>query len=147
MDQAPTDVARAIQLSTAPVFLLLAISGLLGVLATRSGRVIDRARRLEALPPSFPPDVAEARAARVRDELVVLGRRAVLVNRAIALCVFSALSVAAVIVVLFLGVFLSEAFTLLVSIIFIVALLSLCGALLILLHELRLATLHLRIGS
>jgi hypothetical protein len=144
--QTTVDLARVIQLAVAPVFLLLGISGLLGVLAGRSGRVIDRARRLEALPPPFPPDTAEQRHQRARAELAVLSRRAVLVNRAIALCVLSALLVGAVIVALFLGVFFAEDFPLLVSAIFIAALLCLCGALVEFLREIRLAMQHLTIG-
>jgi hypothetical protein len=35
-------LARAIQLSVSPVFLLAGISGLLGVLTTRLSRVVDR---------------------------------------------------------------------------------------------------------
>ena len=47
-------IAHAIQLSIAPVFLLTGIAGLLGVMATRLGRIIDRARG-GALPPPRPP--------------------------------------------------------------------------------------------
>src|SRR5512144_1654938 len=47
----PTDgtgiIAHAIQLAIAPVFLLTGIAGLLGVMANRLARVIDRARSLE----------------------------------------------------------------------------------------------------
>ena len=41
-------IAHAIQLSVAPVFLLTGVSGFLNVLANRLGRVVDRARVLEA---------------------------------------------------------------------------------------------------
>ena len=35
-------IASVIQLAVAPVFLLAGIAGLLGVLSTRLGRIIDR---------------------------------------------------------------------------------------------------------
>ena len=41
------DIARVIQLAIAPVFLLTGIAGLLGVMANRLARIIDRARDLE----------------------------------------------------------------------------------------------------
>ena len=44
-----TDLARVIQLSIAPVFLITGIASLLGVLSGRLARLIDRARVLEAL--------------------------------------------------------------------------------------------------
>jgi len=40
-------IAHAIQLAIAPVFLLTGIAGLLGVMANRLARVIDRGRWLE----------------------------------------------------------------------------------------------------
>ena len=42
----PPVISHAIQLAIAPVFLLTGISALLGVMATRLARVIDRARQL-----------------------------------------------------------------------------------------------------
>ena len=40
-------IAHAIQLAIAPVFLLTGVAGLLGVMANRLARVIDRARNFE----------------------------------------------------------------------------------------------------
>jgi hypothetical protein len=40
-------ISHAIQLAIAPVFLLTGIAGLLGVMANRLARVIDRARTFE----------------------------------------------------------------------------------------------------
>jgi hypothetical protein len=39
-------ISHAIELAVAPVFMLTAIAGLIGALATRLGRIIDRARSL-----------------------------------------------------------------------------------------------------
>jgi hypothetical protein len=44
------DVARAIQLALAPVFLLTGIAGLLNVMAGRLARIIDRGRYLTETP-------------------------------------------------------------------------------------------------
>ena len=59
-EQSTEIIARAIQLSIAPVFLLTGIAGLLGVMATRLARVIDRARSFEG---TWPDLDAKARAA------------------------------------------------------------------------------------
>ena len=48
-------IAHNIQLAVAPVFLLSGIAGILNVLTTRLGRVVDRARRLEADIASYDP--------------------------------------------------------------------------------------------
>ena len=64
------DLAHAIQLSLAPVFLLSAVTAMLGVISTRLARVIDRARELQGQ----PGDSAD---------LVVLRRRMALLTRAI----------------------------------------------------------------
>ncbi len=48
ISQAPvSDVAHAIQLSLAPVFLLSGIGVLLGMLTSRLARIVDRARVME----------------------------------------------------------------------------------------------------
>lgn len=100
-------LAQAIQLSIAPVFLLTAIGGFLSAITVRLGRVVDRARAIEA---SLPADAARspdrelepvARAARA--ELSALDRRMVLANRAVALSVASALTVCILITLLFVG--------------------------------------------
>jgi len=42
------NIAVVIQLSVAPVFLLAGIAGMLNVLSIRLGRIVDRARIVEA---------------------------------------------------------------------------------------------------
>ena len=44
------DVAHAIQLALAPVFLLTGIAGILNVMAGRLARIIDRGRHLTETP-------------------------------------------------------------------------------------------------
>jgi Protein of unknown function (DUF2721) len=77
------DVAHAIQLAVAPVFLLSGVGVILGVLTARLARIVDRARTAESRVLSDPlvHDTPE-----VRSQLRVLARRAQLINIAITLC-------------------------------------------------------------
>ena len=90
-------VQQAIQLSVAPVFLLTGIAGLLGVMANRLARIIDRARAV-----SRGAGEPGGRAlALVRRELAILERRRHLASWAINFCTGAALLVSTVIVTLF----------------------------------------------
>lgn len=143
MDAPVTNIAHAIQLAVAPVFLLAGIGGLLGVLTNRIGRIIDRGRKLQdQLPASAEPQRAE-----LRDELALLARRARLINRAIALCTASALLVCVVIAVLFLGSFVALSMSAPIALLFIGAMLCLISALLLLMREILLSTARLRIST
>ncbi len=42
-------IAHTIQLALAPVFVLVAIGNIMNILSTRLGRIVDRARKLQAL--------------------------------------------------------------------------------------------------
>jgi hypothetical protein len=135
-------IARVIQLSVAPVFLLTGVSALLGVFTNRLARIIDRARLLEGsliLPPEMQPP-------HIHDDLRTLSKRARLINTGITLCVATALFVCAVIVTLFVGAFLQANVTSGVTILFIVAMVALIGALISFLLEIFKATATLRIG-
>ena len=94
-------VTHGIQLAVAPVFLLTAVSGMIGAVAGRLARIIDRARfledRLEA------SDVEKIRAAKMYGELRRLRQRARLVNGCLALLTFCAILIGTTIVLLFLG--------------------------------------------
>lgn len=96
----PDTVAHGIQLSIAPVFLLTAVSGMIGAVANRLARIIDRARFLES-------GIEAGLEAAVREkffaELVDLRRRGLLANASIALLTLCALSIGLTIIVLFLG--------------------------------------------
>ena len=133
-------VAHVIQLAIAPVFLLSGIGALLGVMTGRLSRIIDRARRLEAIPYS-----AEGHP-RVTAELATLARRARLVSRAIALCTTSALLVATVVIVLFVGAFFRRDLSPMIGIIFVAAMVALCIGLVTFLQEVSHAMRALRIG-
>jgi hypothetical protein len=133
-----TAIAHVIQLAVAPVFLISGVAALLTVLTNRLARIIDRARTLDS---SGPPT------AEVREELGILTRRARYINRSIALVTSSALLIATLIVVLFLGAFLTLNVARAIGVIFVAAMIALIGGLLIFLQEVGLATRTLRLHS
>lgn len=94
-------VTHSIQLAVAPVFLLTAVSGMIGAVAGRLARIIDRARflenRLEA------GGLAAAKITPIYRELRELGQRGWLVNACLALLTLCALLIGLTIVLLFLG--------------------------------------------
>ncbi|MFZ4481487.1 MAG: DUF2721 domain-containing protein [Rhodoferax sp.] len=93
-------VTHGIQLAVAPVFLLAAVSAMIGTVAGRLGRIIDRARlvedRIEAADSANPMNAAY-------QELASLRLRGRLVNICIALLTFCAILIGLTIIVLFLG--------------------------------------------
>jgi F0F1-type ATP synthase assembly protein I len=133
-------IAQLIQLAVTPIFLLSGVGVILGVLTNRLARVVDRARRLEDA----------LREGRNRDELepqlAALGRRARIMNRAITLSTICALLVALVVVTLFLSAFLDFDLSTPIALMFIFAMLSLIGALLMFLREVVIAIRSLQIG-
>ena len=137
-----TDVAHAIQLSLAPVFLLNGVGVLLGVLTNRLTRVVDRARTMEQRLPFASPDEERE----LHGHLKVIRRRARLLNRPITLGTVTALLVAAVVALLFATAFAPFPLGVAIAVVFIVSMLSLVGALWCFLIEIRIATLSLRFG-
>jgi len=93
-------VTHGIQLAVAPVFLLTAVAGMIGSVAGRLARIIDRARvledRIEAAQPGIPLTAAFS-------ELDQLRLRGSLVNACIALLTFCAIMIGLTIMALFLG--------------------------------------------
>jgi small-conductance mechanosensitive channel len=90
-------VSHAIQLAVAPVFLLTGIAGLLGVMANRLARVIDRARSIEQAWTSLDAPARDG----ARAELASLERRRRLASWSINSCTAAALLICVVIVALF----------------------------------------------
>lgn len=134
-------IAHVIQLAVAPVFLLTGVGAILGVMANRLARVIDRSRVLEAQLPAAAPDTLPS----FNDQLRLLSRRSHLIHRAIGLCTTSALLVCAVIVTLFVGAFLETDVAGVIGVLFVVAMLSLSAGLILFLAEIRLAIGGMRI--
>jgi CBS domain containing-hemolysin-like protein len=137
------DVAHAIQLAVAPVFLLSGVGVVLGVLTARLARIVDRARvtedRLRNDATHDTPDV--------RRQLHVLARRARLINIAITLITITALLVAMVIALLFASTFAPMNLATPVAVLFVASMVSLVVALVAFLLEVRIAIAVLRIGS
>lgn len=96
----PDAVTHGIQLAVAPVFLLTAVSGMIGAVASRLARIIDRARMVEdrardSADPGF--------LSRAQVELAELRLRGRLANGCIALLTLCAFLIGLTIIVLFLG--------------------------------------------
>ena len=124
-------LARAIQLSVAPVFLLTAIAGLLGVISNRLARVLDRAQRLQS----------------VTDEamdLALLKRRMTFLTRASEAVTTTGVLVAAVVAVTFISAIAVLDLTAIVVPLFVVAMVSLMVGLLTLLLDARVSARLIR---
>jgi uncharacterized membrane protein YGL010W len=137
------DIAHAIQLAVAPVFLLTGIAGILGVLTTRLSRVTDRARVVES---RLMSEVEAEISARLHKESKVLWHRVKLTNSAIRLCTSSALLVCMVIAVIFMGHYSVLDLSPVISLLFIGAMLVLIVGLLMFLREVHLATQTMKSG-
>jgi len=141
-DLATLDIANAIQLSIAPVFLLNGIAVLLGVFTNRLGRCVDRARVLEA---EFAT-ANEAQQLDLRGRLRTLRKRARLINAAISLATLGALLVALMVILMFGSGFVRTNLAGPVTWLFASAMLALICSLIVFLVEVRVATATLRIG-
>ncbi|MBK7902400.1 MAG: DUF2721 domain-containing protein [Proteobacteria bacterium] len=137
------DIAHAIQLALAPVFLLSGIWVFLGVLASRLARIVDRARNMEK-----ELRVPEARDAdRIRSQLQALSRRARYIYIAITLGTIAALLVAIVIALLFSSTFIPLNLAPPLAFLFVMAMCALVAAFVSFLVEVRVAIAVLRIGD
>lgn len=137
------DVARAIQLALAPVFLLTGIAGVLNVMAGRLTRIIDRGRALTER------GVVPAGTEPVADELQMLERRRHVVSVAITASTIAALLVCLVIATLFAEVMFAVPLDWLIGVLFTAATLALVVGLAYFLREVYLATntIRIRIGG
>jgi hypothetical protein len=144
-DDQLADIARTIQLAVAPVFLLTALGTILGVLANRLSRVVDRTRVLQAridatanardfVRTSLPPQT----------ELEILFRRRTLVNRAITCATVAALLVCTVVLLAFLGFILHQNFSRAIAMLFIGAMVMFIAALTYFLREIILTVRSVR---
>ena len=124
-------LAKAIQLSVAPVFLMTGIAGLLGVISNRLDRVLDRAQRLQS----------------VTDEamdLALLKRRMTLLTRASEAVTTTGVLVATVVAVTFISTIAVIDLTAIVVPLFVVAMASLIVGLLTLLLDARVSARLIR---
>jgi hypothetical protein len=134
-------IAEVVRTAVAPVFLLSGVGVTLTLLTNRLARVVDRARALEQKESKTHEDDMHALGA-----LRTLERRARLLGWAISLCTICALLVSMVVVALFVGAFVDIHLSLVIAALFVVAMLSFIGGLLLFLREVFVATQALRIG-
>lgn len=136
------DVTHAVQLALTPAFLLTGMAGILGVMANRLARIIDRGRDLidENNEASDLPD-------QTKFELECLERRRHAASAAITMCVLSALLVCSVVSVLFLEALLDFNLKWLIGVLFMGSTTALVIGLAFFLREVQLATRNIRIVS
>lgn len=136
-------LAQIIQLAVAPVFLLAGLGAFLNVCAGRLARIVDRARKLE---PRILVSRGEEHDRLIR-EIRMLDRRIRVVNIAIFTSVLAAVLISIVVILLF-GAFLTGyRFGTLIALLFIAAMIATASGFAIFLHETRLGTRSVRIGS
>jgi hypothetical protein len=134
-------VAQAIQLSLAPAFLLTGVASLLGIMANRLARVIDRARSVEEKWKSL--DEAGRIAARL--EIATLEQRRKLCSWAINFATSAALLVSLVIVTLFFEEYFTTRLRWLAGALFVAGMLAVICGLSFFLREVSLAARTTRI--
>lgn len=132
----PSDIAHAIELALAPVFLLTGIAALLGVMTNRLARIIDRGRYFEREWNALDP-LAKARG---RRELRTLEQRRRWTNASIAAGTAAALLICLVVATLFLEALVEVRLRGVAGVFFFCAMVSLIGALSAFLREIVLAT-------
>jgi Protein of unknown function (DUF2721) len=93
-------ITHGIQLAVAPVFLLTAVSGMIGAVAGRLARIIDRARLVESRAHGSEDATLLARSVAELGELRLRGR---LTNASIALLTGCAFLIGVTIILLFVG--------------------------------------------
>lgn len=96
-----SSITQSIQLAVAPVFLLTAVAGMIGAVAGRLARIIDRARVVEHRALDKPDDAEYM--ARALLELDYLRSRGRLANGCIGLLTLCGFLIGVTIVLLFLG--------------------------------------------
>lgn len=135
------NITHSIQLAVTPVFLLAGVGAILSVMAARLARIVDRARVLHGR--VIEGDTRDG--TRLPEEMVVLGRRVVVVNIGICLCTLCALLICAVVAIIFLGSLAVIDMATPIALCFVSAMLCLIGALLCFLYEIYLATVRMGI--
>ena len=128
-------VAQTIQTAIAPVFLLAGIGGILNVMVGRLARIVDRARAIEQLHPRSTGPEHD----RHVWELRLINRRIAVINRAIFLCVCSALAICLVVALMFVSEIIDLHIGLVVAVAFITSMLLLVAGLVCFLIEVQMS--------
>jgi hypothetical protein len=96
----PEFITNGIRLATAPVFLLTAVASMIGTVAGRLSRIIDRGRTIED---RYATSQNPLEIERIRQELQHLQFRGLLANLSIGLLTLCAFLIGLTIILLFLG--------------------------------------------
>lgn len=144
MNAMAEDIAHIIELAVAPVFLIAGIGALLTVLTNRLARVVDRSRALEE---ELSGDQHIEHHPRWSTELYLLDRRMAWINRAITLAASAMLLVCVVVVTLFAGQLLLLDLSVVISVLFILAMGVLIAAIGNFLGEIHVAAQMLRVRT
>lgn len=138
------EIARIIQLAVTPVFLIMGIGGILGVLLGRLKLMFRRYRRVYGELRKDPEAIISPEQ---KIEFQWLDRRMQLMHRAITLSTLSMLLVCLVIITLFVEEFIRIDLSVLVAGLFVAAMVALVFALSFFLMEIRIATRMLRVSQ
>ena len=138
------DVTKAIQLSLVPVFLLTGIAGILGVMAGRLARIVDRGRALTETNEAPQGSFRE----RVLDELKELERRKFFISVAITASTIAALLLCLLVITLFLEGLIAAPLKWLIGSLFAASTLALIVGLSFFLREVHMAmqTIHIPVN-
>lgn len=134
-------IAQTIQLALAPVFMLVAIGNIMNILSTRLGRVVDRSRHLQAR----HRDTDGREHDMVVIEIRLVDRRIALIGRALLLLVSAAVIIGLTVGLLFVEEIAGVSLQRIAAATFFAAVALMMVALLLYLHETRIATAALRI--
>lgn len=134
-------IGEAIQLALTPVFVLVAIGNIMNILSTRLGRVVDRARTLQAMHVATEGPEHDM----VVREIRVTDKRITIITHAIRILVLSGLAVGITVAVLFLEGLAELDLHVAAAITFLAAIVLLLAALVLFLQEIRIAAEALRI--
>ncbi|HKR91296.1 DUF2721 domain-containing protein [Novosphingobium sp.] len=134
-------IGQTIQLSLAPVFVLVAIGNILNILSTRLGRVVDRARALQRLHNETEGQAHDL----VVLEIRVVDRRIAIIAQAIRVLVISGLSIGITVAVLFVQGIFGVDLHIPAAVMFLASVVLLLAALVMFLRETQVAAAALRI--
>lgn len=140
---ASIDLAAVIQLSVAPVFLLVGIAGFLNVMSIRLARIVDRSRFIDKR--LLKSDNDEETAISQQERLILI-RRASLTNHAIVLCTSSAVSACILVICLFIAEIFSFSISHFIVALFVLTMSCLIASLSYFLKEIHLAIHNLRVA-
>ena len=140
MHHPPTEsLVDAIKLSITPVFLLVGISSIIGIITGRFSRAIDHYKSLSEPSPSKDDEQRLA----IANELTILKRRLFLLLRAIQLLTFSLAGTALVVTLIFIGTITLVDLTHITAVLFFTVMLFISIAAFLFLRDVQLAMAYL----